>query len=54
MFPGCRIGYMAIWLDVKHNSKELEEFGLENDIYLVSESSFHLNNENVQNRYIPR
>lgn len=45
-------GGMAIWVDVKKNAKHLENFGLENDIYLVSESSFHLDKEKDQNRYI--
>ena len=45
-------GGMAIWLDVKNNAKELEEFGLAHDIYLVSESSFHLDKGQNQNRFV--
>ncbi|MFT5705553.1 MAG: GntR family transcriptional regulator/MocR family aminotransferase, partial [Shewanella sp.] len=45
-------GGMAIWLDVKNNAKELEEFGLAHDIYLASESSFHLDKGQNQNRFI--
>ena len=45
-------GGMAIWIDVKKNAKELEIFALANDVYLVSESSFHLEQKNNQNRYI--
>ncbi|WP_065187963.1 MocR-like pyridoxine biosynthesis transcription factor PdxR [Shewanella woodyi] len=45
-------GGMAIWLDVKKNAKELERFALAHDIYLVSESGFHLDKGNDENRYI--
>ena len=45
-------GGMAIWIDVKKNAKELEQFGLANDVYLVSESHFRLEQEHNENRFI--
>ncbi|MEW6981277.1 PLP-dependent aminotransferase family protein [Colwelliaceae bacterium 6471] len=45
-------GGMALWLDVKNNARELEEYCHEHDVYLLSEQHFHLDINNNQNRYI--
>lgn len=45
-------GGMALWLDIKENASELEEYCLQQDIYIQTEGRFHLERKNDQNRFI--
>ncbi|NMH66632.1 PLP-dependent aminotransferase family protein [Shewanella salipaludis] len=45
-------GGMAIWLDVKRDASELEQYSQSQDVYLLAEAHFHLKPENNRNRHV--
>jgi len=45
-------GGMALWLDIKDKASELEAYCLQQNIYIQTESQFHLEQKNNQNRFV--
>jgi len=45
-------GGMALWVNVGHNAEKIAQLAKDNGIYLMAESSFHLDRANNQDKFI--
>ncbi len=45
-------GGMALWVDVGNKAREIAELAREQGVFLLAENSFHLHEENDENKYI--